>query len=150
DLERELQAHLDLEAAEQGDPARARRALGNVALIQEATRETWGWTWLGRLAADLRFATRLLRRNPAFTAVAALSLALGIGANTAIFTLMDALLWKLLPVQDPASLIFLGKQLDTGIDPSFYYETYDRLRRDQPFFRELAAYSPVRLNVDTG
>jgi predicted permease len=150
DLERELQAHLDLEAAEQGDSASARRALGNIALIQQATRETWGWAWLDRLTADLRFATRLLRRNPGFTAVAALSLALGIGANTAIFTLMDALLWKLLPVQDPASLLFLGKQLDQGIDPSFYYETYDRLRREQPFFRDLAAYSPVRLNIDTG
>jgi predicted permease len=150
DLERELQAHLDLEAADQGDSAAARRALGNIALIQEATRETWGWTRLGRFAADLRFAARLLRRNPAFTAVAALSLALGIGANTAIFTLMDALLWKLLPVQDPASLLFLGKPLDAGIDPSYYYETYDRLRREQPFLGELAAYSPVRLNVDTG
>src|ERR1041385_987501 len=89
DLQREIQAHLDLEAAEHGGPAAARRALGNVAAIQEATRETWGWTSLERLARDVRFALRMLRRTPAFTAVAVLSLALGIGANTAIFTLMD-------------------------------------------------------------
>jgi predicted permease len=147
DLERELQSHLDLETAEQGDPAAARRTLGNVTLIQEATRETWGLAGLDRLAADLRFAARLLRRNPAFSAVAVLSLALGIGANTAIFTLMDALLWKLLPIQDPRSLILLGKQDPDGIVPTFYYETYDRLRRTQPFFRDLAAYDAVRLNV---
>jgi predicted permease len=147
DLERELQSHLDLEAAEQGDPAAARRTLGNIALIQEATRETWGLAWLDRLAADLRFAARLLRRNPAFTAVAVLSLALGIGVNTAIFTLMDGLLWKLLPIQDPRSLIILGKQDPDGIVPVFYYETFDRLRRAQPYFRELAAYDAVRLNV---
>jgi predicted permease len=151
DLARELQAHLDLEAAERGDPNAARRALGNVALIQEATREAWGWTALERFARDLRFALRLLRRSPAFTAVAVLSLALGIGANTAIFTLMDALLWKSLPIQDPPSLLFLGKQMDAGIDPAFYYETYRRLRREQPFFRELAAYkgrNRVSVSVD--
>jgi predicted permease len=151
DLARELQSHLDLESAELNDPAAARRALGNVTAIQEATRETWGWTRLLSFLADLRFSVRLLRRNPAFTAVAALSLALGIGANTAIFTLMDALLWKSLPVHDPQSLLFLGKQHVAGIDPVFYYETYDRLRRQQPFFRELAAYHSrdrVNLSVD--
>jgi predicted permease len=151
DLARELQTHLDLESAELNDPAAARRALGNVTAIQEATRESWGWTRLFSLVADLRFAARLLRRNPGFTAVAALSLALGIGANTAIFTLMDALLWKSLPVRDPQSLLFLGKQHVAGIDPVFYYETYDRLRREQPYFRELAGFAGrigVNLSVD--
>jgi predicted permease len=148
DLQRELQAHLELEAAEQGDPAAARRAFGNVALVQETIRESWGWTWFDRLAGDLRFATRLLRRNPAFTSVAVLSLALGIGANTSIFSLMDALLWKQLPIQDPRSLLFLGKSLDTGIDAAFYYGTYERLRHQQTFFRELAAcHGRNRINV---
>src|SRR5438067_2521886 len=101
DLQRELQDHLDLEAAESGDRHAARSAFGNVTHVQEHTRETWGWGWLDRLAGDLRFAARVLRRSPAFTAVAVLSLALGIGANTAIFTLIDSLVYKQLPVRDP-------------------------------------------------
>jgi predicted permease len=151
ELEREIQAHLDLEAQEQGSYSAALRGFGNVALIQQATRETWGWTWLERLTQDIRYGARLLRKNPAFSAVAVLSLALGIGANTAIFSLIDALLLKLLPVRDPQSLLFLAKEAEGGIDPVFYYETYQRLRKEQPFFRELAAYSGrVRMNVSTG
>ena len=148
DLQRELQDHLDLEAAETGDRNAARRVFGNIARVQEDTRETWGWGWLDRLRGDMRYAVRVLRRSPAFTAVAVLSLALGIGANTAIFTLIDSLVYKQLPVRDPRGLYYVGKQLAEGIDPTFYYETYDRLRRRQPFFQELGAYSPVRLNVD--
>jgi predicted permease len=147
DLAREIQAHLDLEAEERGDANSARRNFGNVTLVRETTRETWGWTWLERLAQDVRYAARLLRKNPGFSAVAVLSLGLGIGANTAIFGMIDALLLKLLPVQDPQELLFLAKQAEGGVDPAFYYESYQRLRHDQPFFRELAAFAPVRLNV---
>src|SRR5262249_20857731 len=77
-----------------------------------------------------------------------LSLALGIGANTAIFGLIDALLLKSLPVRDPQSLLFLAKQEHGRTDAYFYYETYQRLRAAQPFFHELAAYGErVRINV---
>ena len=149
ELEREIQAHLDLEAEEQGDANAARRSFGNVAMAQEATREVWGWTWLERLAQDARYALRLLRQNPSFSTVAVLSLALGIGANTAIFSLIDGLLLKQLPVLDPKSLWFLAKPAEGGVDPTFYYETYQRLREGQKtYFRELAAYAPVRLNVN--
>ena len=91
--------------------AAARREIGNVATIQEVTREMWGGMWLERLAQDLRYGLRLLRRNPGFTVVAVLSLALGIGANTAIFQVIDAVRLRTLPVPNPSELaeIRLGR-----------------------------------------
>ncbi|HTP30888.1 MAG TPA: ABC transporter permease [Candidatus Acidoferrales bacterium] len=156
DLDRELRAHLEAEAEEQQEsglsPEQARftaqRHLGNITVLKETVREAWGWTSLERLGQDVRYGLRLLRKNPGFGIVAILSLALGIGANTAIFGLIDALLLKSLPVRDPQSLLFLAKQAPQGWDPDFYYETYQRLRARQPFFRELAAYGErVRMNV---
>jgi len=156
DLDRELRAHLELEAEEEresGLPAdqaqfAAQRHLGNTTLLKEAVRESWGWASLERLGQDIRYGLRLLRKNAGFSVVAILSLALGIGANTAIFGLINALLLKSLPVRDPQSLLFIAKQAEGGVDPSFYYETYQRLRAEQPFFQELAAYGErVRMNV---
>ena len=89
-------------------------------------------------AKDLRFARRSLSKAPVFTAVAVLSIALGIGANTAIFSLIDAVLWRILPVKDPAGLWVLGNDLT--------FQQY-RLLRDDNRVARLAAYSPVRLNV---
>jgi putative ABC transport system permease protein len=102
DLDREIRDHLELEAEEQD-----RRALGNVALIKENVREAWGWMWLDRLCQDLRYGCRTLRKSPAFAATAVLSLALGIGASTAIFSLIDALLLRWLPVRNPQELLQL-------------------------------------------
>ncbi len=79
----------------------ARRELGNLGAVQEETRAMWSWTLLEQLGQDLRYAARTMLRNPAFTILAALSLALGIGANTAIYSFMDALLMRSLPVADP-------------------------------------------------
>jgi predicted permease len=156
DLERELRTHLESEVDEQRergarpDEARfaAQRQLGNTALLKESVRDVWGWTSLDRVAQDVRFGLRLLRKSPVFSCVAILSLALGIGANTAIFGLIDALLLKSLPVRDPQSLLFLGTQEQNGVATQFYFETYERLRAAQRFFPELAAYGgKVRMNV---
>ena len=156
DLERELQGHLELEADERHeaglspDEARyaAQRALGNATLIKEDVRAVWNWTLLEQIAQDLRYAARTMRKNCGFSTIAVLSLALGIGANTAIFGLIDALLLKSLPVRDPQSLFFLAKQDHYGTAAYFYYGTYQQLRAAQPFFQELAAYGErVRMNV---
>jgi len=87
---------------------------------------------------DFRFAARTLSKTPAFTLIAALSIALGIGANTAIFSLIDAVMWRMLPVKDPAGLWVAGEGMT--------FEQYRALRDDQAV-ADIAAYSAVRLNV---
>jgi macrolide transport system ATP-binding/permease protein len=118
ELREELQFHLDEEAEQfqaEGltqDQARwaAHRDLGNIASLSENTRALWTWVWVEQLVQDLRYALRTMRKNRAFTALATLSLALGIGANTAIYSFMDGILLRSLPVPDPASLVLLNWQ----------------------------------------
>ena len=124
ELREELQFHLDEEAEErQGaglteEDARwaARRELGNLTLIQEDTRATWGWTILEQLGQDLRYACRTMAANRVFSLLAVSSLALGIGANTAIYSFMDAILLRSLPVPTPESLVVLNWHAQTGRD----------------------------------
>jgi len=107
DLDRELRDHVDLETERTQDRHAAQRALGNAALIKESVREAWGWTRLERLQQDLRYAVRGLRKSPAFALTAALSLALGIGGNAAIFTIVNSVLLKPLPFPEPGRLVQL-------------------------------------------
>src|SRR5260370_38489522 len=88
----------------------AMRLFGNHTMVAENARETWGWIWLEQAGQDLRYAFRSLRKSPLFTAVAILTLALGIGATTSIFTLFYDVLLKSLTVANPGELYRLGKE----------------------------------------
>jgi predicted permease len=121
DLAEEMRAHIE-EKTEQfmqegmshdeADHA-ARRTFGNPTLIEERGREAWQWPRLESLWADAKFAARQLSHSPAFTATAVLTLALGIGANTGIFTLMHALLLRSLPIPEPDRLVRIALDIDT-------------------------------------
>ncbi len=108
DLEDEMQLHLDMRREQQmqaGVPpsdagAAARRRFGNPTLLRERSYTAWGWSWLESLAQDILYGLRAMLRSPGITLVALLSLALGIGANTAIFSLMDAVMLRSLPVEE--------------------------------------------------
>lgn len=111
-LDVEIQFHLEQQIAENiatgmsREEARyaALRTFGNPTVLKEETRDTWGWLRLEQMGQDLRYAFRTLRKSGGFTATAILTLALGIGANTAIFQLLDAVRLRSLPVSTPQSL----------------------------------------------
>src|SRR5215467_13129565 len=114
--ERDMQEEFDALAA-----IADRRQLGNLTLAAENARAQWGWTWLSSLAGDFRYAFRVLARRPSFSLVAVLSLGLGIGANAAIFSLVDALLLRTLPVREPGSLVTFGNYVHS-------YYTFQQFR----------------------
>jgi putative ABC transport system permease protein len=124
ELEEEVRRHLEMAAQERvargatSDEARraARREFGNVELVKETTRDAWGRRWLRELYEDARFGARMLWNNPGFTLVAVLTLALGIGANTAIFSALNTLLLGPLPVENVERLTFIVS-LRQGFDP---------------------------------
>jgi predicted permease len=140
DLRDEIQAHLDLltdEYVGRGltrDHARAaaRRDFGGVEHMKDRYRDQRGLPAIDAIVGDVRYAVRMLRKSPVFTSVAVVSLALGIGANTAIFSVLDAVLLKLLPVKNPAQLFELGGR-------EYSYPAYRALRDEGRAFTELFA-----------
>jgi predicted permease len=161
DLERELQSDLDLEEEEQREnglppeEARyaARRGFGNATLIREQTHEAWGWAAFERWWQDVRHAFRQLKKSPGFTLVVVLMLALGIGANTAVFSVMNAVLMQLLPVQRPHGLYYVrmanGESQPPGADDtgdsitSFSEPSFEALRQRGDILEELIGYVPL-------
>jgi len=145
DLDRELGAHLELEAEEQRadglsprDAARAaHRLVGNRTLVKEEVRQMSLWIWWERLVQDLRYGLRGLRRSPAFAITAVVSLALGIGANTAIFSVTNAVMMRSLPVSRPDELVVLRN----GNIGDFSFPVYQALRDGARTFSAIMAAS---------
>src|SRR5258707_4735990 len=108
DAEERIRSGITPQEAEQA----SRRDFGNVGLLKEGIREMWGWTSLERLGRDLRYGWRSLRKSPLFATMAVLSLALGIGANASIFSVINAILLRPLPgVERPSELFSLNAKV---------------------------------------
>src|SRR5580700_7038006 len=126
----------------------ARRAFGNRTVVEERSREVWQWPTLESIGADVRFALRQLRRSPGFTTAAILTLALAIGANAVVFSVMNAFLLRPLNVPDARSLYSL--QHGDAPDGSFSYPDYLDLRDRNHSFNGLMAYNFASVVLDTG
>jgi macrolide transport system ATP-binding/permease protein len=167
ELDEEMRHHLALKAEERGSVEAANRQFGNVTLWKENSRVMWAGTFWEPLGQDLRYGLRAMTANKLFTAMAALSLALGIGANTAIYSFMDAIMLRALPVQHPEQLVILNwhakgeapvvrNHTGTSYDdpggittsPNYPYPAYEFLRNKNEVFSTLFGYANAgRLNL---
>jgi len=143
EIEEEMRFHLEMKERAGGDSKEARyaarRQFGNATLLREESREMWGWGPLDRLAQDLRYGVRMLVNNPSFTLVAVLTLAVGIGVNTAIFTAYNAVALRPLDVPEPERVVYLERTTQAGLFP---YPDYLYLRGSNRVFSGLTAAIP--------
>jgi len=161
ELNEEIQGHLELAARENMESGlaprdaqtAARHEFGNIALAEEVTRDVWGGRWLVDLLQDVRYGLRILRKSPGFTAVAVLTLALGIGANTAIFSLVDCLVFRPLPVEHPGEVVLLtSARKGNGPSIAFSYPDFTDIQQQTGgVFSDVSAvgmFGPDGLSVD--
>ena len=147
DIDEEFETHLALESNllqergvshEQAD-IRARRSFGNRSQLAEEAREAWVWGWLDRLFQDLRYAARILLRNPVFSLAVVLSIALGIGAGTAVYGIADTIFLRPLPYKNPEQLMWIGMRLPQARMEFLGSPDYVAWRSDRNAFQSMAA-----------
>jgi predicted permease len=156
ELEEEMRFHLEMKAEEnlaadvslEESRYAAERQFGNQTLLREVSREMWGVRSIETLFQDLRFGMRMLLKNPGFTAVILITLALGIGANTAIFSLTNTALLKTLPVKDPQRLVFFMVATPQGMGTGFSYPLLQQFNQNNHSFTGIiAANTPGRMRL---
>ncbi|MGH9728136.1 MAG: ADOP family duplicated permease, partial [Candidatus Acidiferrales bacterium] len=155
EMDEEMRAHLELrekENAENGFSREeaymaARKKFGNALAIREVSHDSWGWAWFEHLGQDVRFAFRMFAKNPGFTAVAILTLALGIGANAAIFSVVYGVLLQPLPYQNASRLIVLNETTPKVGTVSVSYPNFLDWRAQSRAFSEMAAVYQVGFNL---
>lgn len=142
DLAEEMRLHRELRAAE--SPSKSR--FGNVTQLREESRAVWISLFWETLVQDVRYGLRALAANPGFTAAAVLSLALGIGANSAIFSIVNAVMLRSLPVEDPRQLV----ELRAGFNAFFTNPIWEQVRDHQQAFSGVLAYGNTRFDLTNG
>lgn len=157
DLREEMNAHMEFEIQESlakgmtPEAARvaARRHFGNATLIAEKTREAWSFRWIEALLLDLRYALRTMGRRPVFTTVAVLSLAIALGANTAVFSFVNAIVLKTLPVPGASRLVIIRQQNEQFHIENccFSYAFFRELRKQETDFEDVLALNATEINL---
>ena len=159
DLEEEMRLHQELRARQFASDgvsadtacAAAVRRFGNATVLREVSRDVWGWLWLEHLTQDLRYGARFLMRSPGFTVVAILTLAFGIGANTAMFSLLDQIVLHLLPVKQPDRLVKVtvagNNYGDSFGDDRISWQMFEDIRDRNDVFSEIFCRFPITVSV---
>jgi len=158
DLTDEIRLHLELRTEghaaagmEASDAqARARRSFGNMTRVAEQGRAVWAWEFLESLTSDLRYGIRVLRADPGFALAAVGSLALGIGANTAIFSVLNAVILRSLAVEEPHRLVQLKSGGNGEINDVYTNPIWEQVRDQQQAFSGVLAYSSKRFDLASG
>jgi putative ABC transport system permease protein len=157
DLAEEIRGHLEEKVdelvargvAREQAIHQARREFGNVTLIEEQAHDVWRWRWIEDFASDVRFALRQLRKSPVFAAAGALTLAVGIGANTAVFSVVNAVMLRPLPFPEPERLISVWPRSITGPAGPYNvsYPNFFDFRTENSVFEHLVSYRSTPISL---
>ena len=148
-IERETQDNIERGMTPEAAAYAARRKFGNVTQVKEDTRNVWSVVWLEQMVEDMYFGLRMLRKNPGFAAVAVLTLALGIGANAAIFSVMNAVLLRPLAMEDPSRVLYVQEQW-RDLFPGVSVGNFNDLAQQSTSFAKLCASNSASFNLATG